>query len=101
MNDIVIDIDLDEPARPAQPPTAARRSPLSRAAVLLVFALAATAPQATPVASTWARRVPLPSYCTGAPMAGGRLNILDGDDYIILDGTTKTIISQGHCPATN
>jgi hypothetical protein len=34
-------------------------------------------------------------------MAGGRLNILDGDDYIILDGTTKTIISQGHCPATN
>jgi hypothetical protein len=44
------------------------------------------------------RGIPLPSYCTGVPIPGGRLNLIHGDEYIILDATTNTIINQGLCP---
>jgi hypothetical protein len=45
-----------------------------------------------------AQQLPVPSYCTGAPMPGGRLNIVEGDVYVILDGPTRVIISTGPCP---
>jgi len=109
VDDIVIDLDES-----VQPVVAARRRwpsrlagllsrglvprlPLTRAAVLLGLALLAAAPQAAPARRRYARAMPVPSYCTGAPMPGGRLNILDGDRYIILDGPTKIIISTGRC----
>ncbi|MDG6105562.1 hypothetical protein Daura_13550 [Dactylosporangium aurantiacum] len=95
MSDVVI--DLDTPAPAATPPPAGRRG-WSRAATVAVFALLAAAPATAPTPMSVAHRLPVPSYCTGAPMPGGRLNIVEGDIYVILDGPTRTVISTGSCP---
>lgn len=94
------DIDLDRPA--AAPPARAvplrRASPTARAALLLLLALAAAAPPAPPALLSIGRRVPLPSYCTGVPIPGGRLDLIHGEHYEILDATTNTVINEGTCP---
>ena len=94
MTDVVIDLDTPVPARPSE----ARRRGFSRPATVAVFALLAAAPATAPVSMSAAQRLPVPSYCTGAPMPGGRLNIVEHDVYVILDGTTGVIISTGSCP---
>ncbi|MET7418597.1 hypothetical protein [Dactylosporangium sp. NPDC005555] len=92
MTDVVI--DLDAPA----PRTQQRRGVLSRAAAVAVLGLLAAAPATAPVPMAFANRLPVPSYCTGAPLPGGRLNIVEGDVYVLLDGQTGVVLSTGHCP---
>jgi hypothetical protein len=76
-----------------------RRTPAFRLAVMLVLAFAAALPRATPPSLlSRARPVPLPSFCTGAPIPGGRLNIVQDDTFTILDATTNTVINTGRCP---
>src|SRR3954469_2487727 len=94
MTDVVIDLDTPEPARPPAP----RRRGSSRVAAVAVFALLAAVPATGPVPVSLAQQLPVPRYCTGAPMPGGRLNILEGHDYVILDGPTGVVISTGPCP---
>ncbi|MEV0131589.1 hypothetical protein AB0H83_24385 [Dactylosporangium sp. NPDC050688] len=94
MSDVVI--DLDTPASAATPPPAGRG--WSRVAAVAVFAVLAAAPATAPMPVSVGHRLPIPSYCTGAPMPGGRLNIVEGDIYVILDGPTRTVISTGPCP---
>ncbi|GAA4249780.1 hypothetical protein [Dactylosporangium darangshiense] len=93
-------IDLDRPVaaapRPREPRARSRRG--SRVALVGVLALAAFVPQAEPAMLSAGRTVPLPSYCTGTPIPGGRLNIIQGDHFIILDATTNTIVNEGRCP---
>ncbi|GGM70100.1 hypothetical protein ACFFX1_07375 [Dactylosporangium sucinum] len=96
-------IDLDTPAVPA----VGRRRPARRAVasapgragrVLALVALALAAPPSAPSPVTAARTIPLPSYCTGRPIPGGRLNIVEHGRYIILDATTNTVVGSGACP---
>ncbi|WP_327004702.1 hypothetical protein OHA72_58385 [Dactylosporangium sp. NBC_01737] len=94
MTDVVIDLDTPVPARPP----VARRHGLTRGATVAVFALLAAAPATAPVPVAAAQRLPVPSYCSGDPMPGGRLNIVEGDVYVILDGPTRVVISTGRCP---
>ncbi|GAA3452922.1 hypothetical protein [Dactylosporangium matsuzakiense] len=76
-----------------------RRTPLTRAAVMLGLALAVGIPQSTaPALLSRGRPVPLPSFCTGTPIPGGRLDIVENDSYTILDATTNTIVNTGPCP---
>ncbi|WP_433044595.1 hypothetical protein [Dactylosporangium sp. CS-033363] len=83
------------PARPMM----GRRTATARALVMLALALAVGLPRATPPTPTvQGRTVPLPSYCTGTPIPGGRLNIVQNDTFIILDATTGTVINSGPCP---
>ncbi|MGI5242608.1 hypothetical protein [Dactylosporangium sp. CA-139066] len=91
-------IDLDRPSAPAR--AAAPREPrrAARVALLAVFALAAAVPQGAPRMLSEGRTVPLPSFCTGTPIPGGRLNIIQGDNFIILDATTNTVVNSGRCP---
>lgn len=97
-----VSIDLDRFAEPgatgAGRASARRATPLVRIAALLALAIAAGAPPGLPPKVTAARTVPLPSYCTGVPIPGGRLNLLHDGGYIILDAPTDTIISEGRCP---
>ncbi|WP_432972354.1 hypothetical protein [Dactylosporangium sp. CA-233914] len=79
-------------------PRLSRLAPGTRAAVLLALGLAAAFPPAAPKPLSEGRPVPLPSYCTGTPIPGGRLNIVRNDTYVILDATTNTVISYGPCP---
>ncbi|MFI5910301.1 hypothetical protein [Dactylosporangium sp. NPDC051541] len=138
-DDVIIDLDADDPRQTPTPDTAARsgpfgalrlrplrkrprtdeplwdgpsrdgpltrrplmgrRTPLARIVVMLGLALAVGIPQSTtPTLLSRGRPVPLPSYCTGAPIPGGRLNIVRDDTYIILDATTNTVVSTGRCP---
>lgn len=94
MTDVVIDLDTPPPARPP----AARRSGTPRAVLVAFFALLATAPATAPARMSVAQRLPIPSYCTGAPLPGGRLNIVEDGVYVILEGSTGVIISTGPCP---
>nr|BFE56947.1 hypothetical protein GCM10020063_014730 [Dactylosporangium thailandense] len=98
-------IDLDAAPGPQDPRPAAARVPISRRTpavrllVMLALALAAGLPQGTaPVPFSGGRPLPLPSYCTGIPRPGGRLNIVRNDTYILLDATTGTVLSTGRCP---
>ena len=96
-----VHIDLDRPVAdaPAGPRTLSPRTRRgARVAVLAVFALAAGLPQSAPTLLSQGRPVPLPSFCTGTPIPGGRLNIIQGDNFIILDATTNTIVNSGRCP---
>jgi hypothetical protein len=94
-----VSIDLDEPAAAPAPPASVRRvTPIARTVALLALAIAAGAPQGPPTSASLARTLPLPSYCTGTPIPGGRLNLIQDGRYIILDATTNTIISEGLCP---
>ena len=95
MSDVVIDLDARAPA--ATPVSAGRRG-WSRAATVAIFGVLAAVPATAPTPVSVAHRLPIPSYCTGAPMPGGRLNIVEGDIYVILDGPTRTVISTGTCP---
>jgi hypothetical protein len=94
MTDIVIDLDTPAPSRPQAVP----RRGLSRAVTVAAFALLAAAPATAPVTASVAHQLPVPSYCTGAPMPGGRLNIVEGGTYVILDGQNGIVISTGPCP---
>ncbi|MEV6931160.1 hypothetical protein AB0M46_42645 [Dactylosporangium sp. NPDC051485] len=76
----------------------ARRRPGARVALLLALAFAAGLPQAPPALVSAGRPVPLPSFCTGTPIPGGRLNIIRGDTFIILDAITNTVVNEGRCP---
>jgi hypothetical protein len=96
MTDVVIDLDTPPPV--AGPAPARRRGVPVRVAAVVALGLLAAAPPTAPVPMSVAQRLPVPSYCTGAPMAGGRLNIVEDDVYIILDGPTRTVISTGPCP---
>ncbi|WP_433204126.1 hypothetical protein ACQP00_35355 [Dactylosporangium sp. CS-047395] len=103
-------IDLDDPSLPPQHPPApsaahrarpmmGRRTATARILVMLTLSLAVALPRATPpTPASQGRPVPLPSYCTGTPIPGGRLNIVQNDTFIILDATTGTIINSGRCP---
>ncbi|MFC4043451.1 hypothetical protein ACFO1B_33880 [Dactylosporangium siamense] len=93
MTDVVI--DLDTPVRPEPAPRQVR---LPRVLLLAACALFAAAPATAPVTVSFAHQLPIPSYCTGAPMPGGRLNIVEGDVYVILDGQNGVVISTGPCP---
>jgi hypothetical protein len=75
-------------------PRRASRVALLAAALALTIAL----PQSEPRLLSQARPVPLPSFCTGTPIPGGRLNIIRDDTFIILDATTNTIVNSGRCP---
>ncbi len=94
MTDVVIDLDTPAPARP---PAASRRG-ITRAATVAAVALLATAPATAPATMSAGHQLRQPSYCTGDPMPGGRLNIVEGGVYVILDGQTGVIISTGPCP---
>ncbi|WP_344407484.1 hypothetical protein, partial [Dactylosporangium fulvum] len=74
------------------------RSSRGRVAAAVLLSLAAAAPKGARVVHAAARTLPLPSYCTGRPIPGGRLNIVAGGRYIILDATTNTVVGQGPCP---
>ncbi|WP_432825108.1 hypothetical protein [Dactylosporangium sp. CA-092794] len=100
-----VTIDLDRPAPVAADeargpllPTLRRATPAVRAVALVLLALGVAVPQSPAPRLSVGRTVPLPSFCTGTPIPGGRLNLLRGDTYIILDATTNTIISTGPCP---
>ncbi|MFC5005074.1 hypothetical protein ACFPIJ_45490 [Dactylosporangium cerinum] len=93
MTDVVIDLDTPVPSKPAP-----RQVLLPRLLLLGACALFAAAPAAAPVTVSVAHQLPVPSYCTGAPMPGGRLNIVEGDVYVILDGQNGVVISTGPCP---
>jgi hypothetical protein len=94
MTGVVIDLDTPPPTRPA----GLRRRGFSRAAAVAVFALPAAAPATAPTSVSAAQQIPVHSYCTGAPMPGGRLNIVEGGVYVIVEGATGVIISTGPCP---
>ncbi|WP_238010773.1 hypothetical protein KZZ52_39735 [Dactylosporangium sp. AC04546] len=88
-------IDLDAPAAPASPPPRRRAG---RVLAVLALASAAAMPSSAPALVTAAHTIPLPSYCTGVPIPGGRLNIVEHGGYIILDATTNTVVGSGPCP---
>jgi hypothetical protein len=94
MTHVVIDLDTPAPLRPSAVP----RRGLSRVASVAVFAVLAAAPATAPVTASVAHRLPFPSYCTGDPMPGGRLNIVEDGTYVILDGQNGIVISTGPCP---
>ncbi|MEV4510745.1 hypothetical protein AB0K00_17455 [Dactylosporangium sp. NPDC049525] len=96
MTDVVIDLDTPPPA--SGPSPARGRGAAVRFAAVAAFGLLAAAPATAPVPMSVAHQLPIPSYCTGAPMPGGRLNIVEGGIYVILDGPTRTVISTGPCP---
>ncbi|MET7403550.1 hypothetical protein ABZS66_59765 [Dactylosporangium sp. NPDC005572] len=89
-------IDLDAPAAPAVSPPSPRRA--GRVVAVLALSLAAALPSSAPALVTAAHAIPLPSYCTGVPIPGGRLNIVEHGRYIILDATTNTVVGSGPCP---
>jgi hypothetical protein len=115
---VLIDLGLDPAARqrtspPAGPgqhgprqhglgqarPMMGRRTPAFRFAVMLALAFAAALPPATALSQlSEGRPIPLPSFCTGAPIPGGRLNIVQDDTFTILDATTNTVVNTGRCP---
>jgi hypothetical protein len=97
-SEVVIDLDQAVAAAPGPREPVARSRRGSRVALVAVLALAAFVPQAEPTMLSAGRTVPLPSYCTGTPIPGGRLNIIQGDHFIILDATTNTIVNEGQCP---
>jgi hypothetical protein len=94
MTDVVIDLDAPAPVAAR----AARPAAWARIPVLAACVLAAAVPAAAPVPVSFGRRLPVPSYCTGAPLPGGRLNIVEGDVYVLLDGQTGVVLSTGRCP---
>ncbi|WP_426503941.1 hypothetical protein ACPPVO_40850 [Dactylosporangium sp. McL0621] len=106
---IVIDLDDDAgaagrgtpapaAARPGRP-AMGRRTPAVRVLVMLALALAVGLPPgATPSLVSAGRTVPLPSFCTGTPIPGGRLNIVQNDTFVLLDAITGTVINSGRCP---
>ncbi|MEV4136551.1 hypothetical protein AB0J72_30810 [Dactylosporangium sp. NPDC049742] len=89
-------IDLDVPA--ATVPPRRRRGVLPRVAVLAACVVTAAVPAAAPVPVSVGQRLPIPSYCTGDPLPGGRLNIVQDHVYILLDGQTGVVLSTGRCP---
>ncbi|GAA1524070.1 hypothetical protein GCM10009827_045630 [Dactylosporangium maewongense] len=90
-------IDLDVPAAATVPPRH-RRGVLPRVAVLAACVVTAAVPAAAPVPVSVGQRLPVPSYCTGDPLPGGRLNIVEDHVYILLDGQTGVVLSTGRCP---
>ncbi|MFF5232538.1 hypothetical protein [Dactylosporangium sp. NPDC000521] len=95
MTDVVIDLDIPAPAAVAG---SRRRGVLPRIAVLAACVAVAAVPAAAPLPVSVGQRLPVPSYCTGDPLPGGRLNIVQDHVYILLDGQTGVVLSTGRCP---